>query len=362
MALSLSVFVSWVAAQNANAATIAVVTDQVSQEKARELVQLMKSTPPFSRMTDLNLVIHAVQPDELGCGAKDRSRLSAFSVLAQTLGDPRKLLPLLESNQRLVSWNRPLPEMTPSAQPNSKASTNFASGGLPASCRVPNAQLNALEDRLIRCDSPESLAFLRKQKTQLSASYVMVVIDDPRYGGSGGEFPTMTSASPTEMGIHELMHQLGFTDEYQYISACEADIYCLGLFADFKSPSGFGSYPGTAFNVAVFTAQNPYASSQDVITRHGKKIPWLKQLPAAALATLVDQEKNLGTPDKNTVGIFSTNVCDLASTATHTWTAETRPTIMQTLNTNYIPSVYWPTIAKSLGTTVGAAVDGEAVY
>jgi hypothetical protein len=205
-----------------------------------------------------------------------------------------------------------------------------------------------LETDFVRNTSSECLSqgSLKTEK----ASIAIVVKADSRYGGSGGKRPVITTASPASMAIHELMHQLGFADEYAYISACEADIYCPAGVSDSKSPSGFGNLPGTSYNVAAFNARSSYASSDDARRAHAKSIPWFSFIPTKA--SLITHGK-LGSPSTGmAAGLYRAIVCDKATQRRDTWQAVSESTIMKTLSTTRIPKAYWPTLARSLGTTL----------
>lgn len=218
---------------------------------------------------------------------------------------------------------------------------------LPPSCGGDNG---GVPTRLISCDTPQTMAFIGALKKTEKASYAEIVLTDSRYGGSGGEYPVITTGSPAAMAIHELMHRLGFADEYGYYNACEADIYCpAGANDDIISPSGYGALPTTAFNIAAFQSLPSYPSSAAVLSSHANLIPWASDIEAR---TALTTNGKLGSPTKVATGIYRAIVCDLATTKMETWQSTSSPTIMKTLATTYIPEAYWHVIAKSLGTTI----------
>ncbi len=314
------------ALQNARAIKIVIVTDQTKAVKAQEVAALFRSTEPFSRLKNLDFKVIKTSSAKLGCNVAPPT---ALDVAADKNFD---LLENVESRDRLAtSLNL------------KKRSARFL---LPASC---NDQGSTPPTRLIACDSIQSILFLGALKKTEKAAFVIVVKDEPRYGGSGGENPVITTGSPASMAIHELLHQLGFADEYNYLNACEADLYCPPGGDDTISRSGFGSHPTTAFNVAVFLEEKSYGSSDDVRNKHNKQIHWLNFIDKK---TELLTNGKVGTPQRGLIGLYRSGVCEKASTLTPTWESVSEPTIMRTLKTTYIPKDYWPTIAKSLNTKI----------
>ena len=314
------------APQNAWAVKIVIVTDQPKAVKAQEVASLFRSTEPFSRLKNLDFKVIKTSSAKLGCNLAPPTALDVAGVKNSDL------LETIESRDRLAtSLNL------------KKRSARFL---LPASC---NDQGSQPPSRLIACDSIQSLLFLGALKKTEKAAFVIVVKDDPRYGGSGGPSPVITSGSPAAMALHELLHQLGFADEYSYLNACEADLYCPPGGDDTISRSGFGSHPTTAFNVAVFSEDKSYSSSEDVRRKHNKQIHWVNFIDKT---TELLTNGKVGTPRPGLIGIYRAGVCDKASSLTPTWASVSEPTIMRTLKTTYIPEDYWPTIAKSLNTKI----------
>ena len=234
---------------------------------------------------------------------------------------------------------------------------NLKADPTPASCVGEKAK----PVRLITCDTPKARRYLGGVKAAHGADFVLVVLNLNRYGGSGGVYPVITTGSPATMMVHEFMHQLGFADEYAYLNACEADTYCDLQAGDTKSKSGYGSLPGTSFNVALFNSFNSYIDDQDVKNRHATSIPWVNSI---ATTTPLQVSGKIGTPSSlGKVGLYQTIVCERASRRLDTWQSVPQSTIMKALSTNYVPDVYWNTIAKSLGTRLlKAPVAGEKVF
>ena len=74
--------------------------------------------------------------------------------------------------------------------------------------------------RLLTCDSAlaRTVAHAQVPATHL----VMVIVNSPRYGGSGGEIATFSTApGAAEIALHEMGHTaFGFADEYEYYAGC----------------------------------------------------------------------------------------------------------------------------------------------
>jgi len=305
----------------AHATTMLIVTDQPKAAKAQEVASLFRTTEPYSLMKDLKLKVIQTSAKKLGCKA---SPFSEEDLVATSDSDQENLLARSEWRERAMNFN----------------------AALPPSCSNKENPIS----RLISCDTPRANAYLSALQKTEKAQHVIVVKTDPRYGGSGGERPVITTSSPASMAIHELMHQLGFADEYSYISACEADIYCSSTADDYKSPSGYGFLPGTSFNVAAFNARTNYSSNADVRKVHGSQIPWISFIDKSTDLTLNGKLGSAPKPDQ--VGLYRAVVCDLATDRHETWQSTSEPTIMKTLATTKIPKDYWATIAKSLGTHI----------
>lgn len=322
-------------ASQADAARILIVTDETRATKAREVAELFRKTAPFNRMSNLDFKVIQTTARKLGCQAaaiseKDEATLAALSDEDQlAFSEFRDRLARLRQNQN-----------SPEASPMS----------LPPSCN----NKGGTPERLISCDTPTARTYLNGLKKSEGARFAIVVKTDSRYGGSGGTNPVITSASPAAMALHELMHQLGFADEYGYYNACEADTYCGQQVGNDVSPSGFGNLPGTSFNVALFNSRGSYSGDSDVRAKHGAALPWLS---AIASSTKLTTGSKLGSPDSSKTGIFRAIVCDKASKRMETWQSTPNDTIMRTLQTTSIPRAYWNTIARSLGTSLKSAAE-----
>ncbi len=314
-------------ASPAHATKVLLVTDQVKALKAREVSKLFAATEPFSKMKDLEFEVIQTTPRRLGCTVAPQSLSEEKEVSA--LSD-EELLARAESRDRLADIHN----FTKAVQ------------SLPPSC---NEKDGGVPTRLISCQSSVTKSYIQGLLKSERAALAIIVKDEARYGGSGGETPVITTGSPASMAIHELMHRLGFADEYGYYNSCEADIYCDQQSGDFTSKSGYGFLPGTSFNVALFNARASYSSSSEVRRTHGPKVPWLSSISSS---TKLLTNSKLGTPDSGKVGIYRAIVCDKATKKLETWQSTSEPTIMKTLSTTYIPKPYWNTLAKSLGTKI----------
>lgn len=311
------------------ATTVLVVTDQPKAAKAQEVAALFRATEPFSRMKDLKVKVIQTTPAKLGCQTAAASaqdlRLTSEDSSAEDL-----------SSEALANAEWRDRQMQPQG---------FIDN-LPASCHQKESPIS----RLITCDTPQANRYLGSLAKSEKAKYALVVKTDARYGGSGGTYAVMTTGSPAAMAIHELMHQLGFADEYSYTNACEADIYCAGAASTTQAPAGFGWLPGSSFNIALFNARASYASNSAVRKIHGADIPWLSFID---LKTDLTSGGHLGSaPKSGQVALFRSIVCDKATQRAETWQSTTDTTIMKTLSTTHIPKDYWPTIAKALGTHI----------
>lgn len=315
------ILLSLLFAYQSNATTLLVVTDQPKAAKAQEVATLFRTTEPYSLMKDLKVKVIQTSAAKLGCNA---AAASASDIIASDKD----------------AWND---DLLAKSEWRDRATHGLM---LPPSCNDKETPIS----RLISCDTPQANAYLGALAKTEHTKFALIVKTDARYGGSGGTYPVITTGSPATMAVHELMHQLGFADEYSYYNACEADIYCDDSGGDYTSASGYGSLPGTSFNVAMFNARSSYASSQEARNDHAKQIPWLAQIDAK---TPITTNGKLGTaPASNETGLFKTIVCDRASKRLDTWSPTTDTTIMRTLATTHIPKDYWPTIAKSLGTHI----------
>ncbi|MES2855819.1 MAG: hypothetical protein V4692_08145 [Bdellovibrionota bacterium] len=305
---------------------ILLVTDQPGSLKANEVANLFETVEPFSRMPNLKVKIVEVSSEELGCDVSRRLTLgSASASLDAHSVDHDVILSSIEGEHR----------RTHAFDTDQK---------LPPTCKGDPP------DRLIDCGTPTAKKFLADAQSAYKARHVIVVKELSRYGGSGGKFPVITTASPAMMAIHELMHQLGFADEYAYTTDCEADLYCAdGAHDDARNPSGYGSLPGVSYNVPRFNAQESYSSNASVRRQHGSLIPWLAKLDPSA--NLISNQR-LGSPSTERFGLHRGVTCEKASERTDTWRLENAPNVMSSLKTSYIPTFYWKTIAESLGVKI----------
>ena len=74
--------------------------------------------------------------------------------------------------------------------------------------------------RLLACDSVRARAIAH---AQVPATHVtMVIVNATKYGGSGGDVATFSTApGATEIALHEMGHTaFGFADEYEYYAGC----------------------------------------------------------------------------------------------------------------------------------------------
>jgi hypothetical protein len=147
---------------SAEAKTLILLTDESSGKSAEGLKSAFLSTPPFSRMKDLEIKV------------------------------------VVKESARCEAWKGPATNSDEEKQPGGTA-------------------------RILHCNNSSDLATAQAEN---NGDYLIFVKNDPTYRGGGGNFPTMTTGSPALMGVHEFIHTLGFADEYSYPSAFEADMYC----------------------------------------------------------------------------------------------------------------------------------------
>lgn len=74
--------------------------------------------------------------------------------------------------------------------------------------------------RALTCNTATAQAVAAAQVT--SVDVVMVIVNSPLYGGTGGAVATFsTHPSSVQIGIHEMGHTaFGFADEYEYLAGC----------------------------------------------------------------------------------------------------------------------------------------------
>lgn len=283
---------------NAWSVRILIVTDQPSKQRAKEARALFEQTAPFSFMNDLSIVIKSIQTNEATCV-------------------------------------RPYVDLQ-----NAKDSPLLR--GMPSSCRdlysgkdqSPEAmkQRKAME-RTIRCQSEKILNLAG----ETNADYMIFIKDSPDWFGTSGEILTLSSKVPPEIAVHEFMHALGFGDEYNFPSRCEADIHCPHLMnLAYVNTTAFADFP-------------PYSSDQSAREQHSRQIPWYGQIKAS---TKIVTGTELGTPDKSRIGLFQVGICDKATEKIKSWKPGTEITVMEKANTAYIPRSYWPRIAEVLRTKI----------
>jgi hypothetical protein len=190
-----------------------------------------------------------------------------------------------------------------------------------------NKQVQDIEVSII-CDN--SLQFQKSAK-EMGGDQALIVKSSDVFKGSGGQVPIITSDADPRTMIHEYLHTIGLSDEYQY-SASEAQIYC----KDKKS----------APNTAYIKPQEPYAGDAAARSIHGKDIPWFGDIkPETKITTsngtilgtgVIPDKKGSQvnqTPDplilKEPTGLYRGIVCDLMVPPMPTWHPGGATTIMR---------------------------------
>lgn len=304
------------------AAKLLIVTDQPSQKRANEIKSLILSMEPFSLIKDLSVVVRQLPKEAVVC----RSPL-VEPMKTDTESTKTQAPPIPNSCKKMFAQ---------AANMNAQSSKEKQEA-MQAQQQVEAAQ------RLVACDAGQALVDISGQE---NADRTIFVKDSNQWAGAGGSSITITITTllPPGGAIHELLHSFGFGDEYEYASPCEADTYCPYAEA------------GEWANLAVLEDRSPYSSDADARQKHSSKIPWYSKIKKG---TLITTGKNLGTPQKNQIGLHSIKVCDMAEKKITSWRPGSQPTIMEELQAVYIPQSYWPKIAQSLNTTLDSP--GSAV-
>lgn len=175
-------------------------------------------------------------------------------------------------------------------------------------------EFNPSNARVMAC-GPVYARFVSKNK----ADKVVIVRDDKKYAGSaviGGLGASVTTATPPEVGLHELLHAVGFYDEYEFASTREANELCL---ENLGSP-----------NITYFKDRPPYTSDLQARSLHSGQIPWYTRINASTITT----GSNLGSKESNKIGLYPAENCKLASSGVKAWRPgdSRKPNIMATVD------------------------------
>jgi hypothetical protein len=305
--------------QSVFAAKILIVTDQPTQQKAKEIKQVIMATPPFSLLKDFSVVIRLLPKESVVC--------------TQPLVDQQKQ----NSGQSNDSKqdNSQGPQIPDSCKKMFAQAANTS--GQNDSDKQATAQAQsqiAAAQRLVVCDAGQALMDISGKE---NADRTIFVKESDTWAGAGGSSITITTAVPPAGAIHELLHSFGFGDEYEYASPCEADTYC--------------PYVATGYwgNIAVLPDLSPYSSDGSARQQHSSKIPWYSRIKPK---TLITTGNVLGTPKKKEIGLHKAHVCDKAESKVTSWKPGSETTVMETLETGFVPEFYYAKIAESLGSRV----------
>ncbi len=186
-------------------------------------------------------------------------------------------------------------------------------------------------DRLIGCDTQD----ITREAASRGVDQVLVVKDNPNYGGSGGSVAVITSISPSTMMLHEYLHTLGLRDEYEY-KASEAVNYCSD------------SYSGP--NMAMIEP-NPdgYANDGAARGQHMGQVPWGEFIKNETLITNNGGTKlgtgmvnpnvhatpnNTNSPGRlgSAIGLYEGRTCKNANPPKATWQPGREASIMEFLD------------------------------
>lgn len=176
-----------------------------------------------------------------------------------------------------------------------------------------------------------------------SADRVILVSKQQRWAGTARSFVTsVASAGPVNVALHELLHTFNFVDEYAYADGVEADTFCGGLLG-----TGLGAI-STGPNLAVFNDRPPYTSDAQAKAMHSRDIPWFAKISPK---TKITNGTELGTSEANVIGLYkSMNCVNYKNAEKKTWKPSQKPTVMEFVDTSYIPEATWADIARALGT------------
>ncbi|MBC7537693.1 MAG: hypothetical protein H7281_02640 [Bacteriovorax sp.] len=196
---------------------------------------------------------------------------------------------------------------------------------------VQASQLNCKADaaiaRLPECDTHAIVL----DAAQRGVSQAIIVKDNPIYGGSGGAIPVVTTGSPASVAVHEYMHTLGLSDEYQY-SASEAVIYCKSV-----------SSPNLAF---IEPNPNGYQNDSSARSQHMGHIPWGEFIKSETPIThsggtllgtdgvnhdMYATPNSTGAPSRmgSSVGLYEGKTCKSAVPPLKTWQPGREASIME---------------------------------
>lgn len=298
------------------AAKILIVTDEPTQKKAKEIKKLLLATPPFSLLKDFSVVIRFLPKESVTCS---RPLVDQPQQGNDSVNDTQP------NNIQEPQIPNSCKQMFSNAKNTSGNSDSEKEAAAQAQVQIAAAQ------RLVVCDAGQALMDISGKE---NADRTIFVKESDTWAGAGGSSITITTAVPPSGAIHELLHSFGFGDEYEYASPCEADTYC--------------PYVATGYwgNIAVLEDFSPYKSDASARQIHSSKIPWYSSIKPR---TLITTGTSLGTPKKNEIGLHRIQVCDKAESKVTSWKPGSQTTVMETLNTGYIPTFYYAKIAESLG-------------
>ena len=302
----------------AMAAKILIVTDQPTQQRAKEIQTALKTTPPFSLLKNLVVVIRYLPKEAVVCSRPlvDQPKQDSSTALPATTKSEEPKIP--DSCKKMFA-------QAANSSLKNEAETQAAAQ---AQRQISDAQ------RLIVCDTGQALMDITGKE---NADRTIFVRESDTWGGASGSSITVTTELPPSGTIHELLHSFGFGDEYSYASPCEADTYC--------PYAQIGSWA----NIAAFPELAPYPSDSVARQKHSSQIPWYSKI---APNTLITSGSILGTPKPNEIGLHETHVCDLAESKVKSWKPGSETSVMETLETSLVPQIYWEQVAQGLGTQI----------
>ncbi len=190
------------------------------------------------------------------------------------------------------------------------------------------------KDSVILCQlsASEEQKVLSRRADQLPDSILVVKVENSYRGTAylNGLYGSITHVTAALAGVHEILHTLGFNDEYTYRWEMAQKI-CRGVIS---TPNVFGRTPFYE-PVTENLAWNVY----------WQFIPWRMQILSGTPLTL---DGKLRTPNPQQVGLHPSALCSRIQNGFQAWQPLPDVTLMQTLSTHHIPRMYWPLIARKL--------------
>jgi hypothetical protein len=195
-----------------------------SAARAEPVVQLLSNGSSANRV---DLII-------LGDGYTS-AQMTKFRADAQRFADDFLThTPFLEYKKYFNVWRIDTPSVQPGAGQNGRPRNTVYRAAFDC-FNVP--RLLCIEDARVK-------AVLNRNTKSNQQDMVMVLVNDPNYGGSGGPYAVATNATPSNIAVHEFGHSFGHLDD-EYV-----DNYNCGRYTN---PWGFNVTQKTARRTVPWT-------------------------------------------------------------------------------------------------------------